>query len=414
MNAEIITIGDELLIGQTVDTNSAWIARQLNASGISVTQITSISDSRRHIISALDEAMNRAGLVIMTGGIGPTKDDITKQTLCEYFDTELETNQEVLAHITQLVKRWGKTLESNRRQAELPKDCTILHNAIGTAAGMWFEKSHVVFIALPGVPFEMKHLVQEQVLPRLKEIYRLPIILHKNIMTFGWPEAMLSEALEEWQTQLPPDISVAFLPSPHAIKIRLSVKGKDREAMQTMLDTEVGKVKDIIPHIIFGYDETTMQQVVGNLLKENEQTVATAESCSGGYIAHLLTSLPGSSAYFEGSVVAYSNAIKHDVLGVSKRDLDEHGAVSQQVVEQMALGAQRLLNTGYALATSGVAGPDGGSDEKPVGYVWIAMATPNGKVQSKQYQFSKSRERNIIWTSLSALNMLRRQLLKPV
>ncbi len=412
MTAEIITIGDEILIGQIVDTNSAWMGEQLSKAGIKVHQISSVSDNEEHIIQALSEAEKRVDLVLITGGLGPTKDDITKKTLCKYFDTRLVMREDILEKIKDFFDRRGfKMLEVNKQQAALPENCTIIPNPVGTASGMWFQKNDMVFVSMPGIPHEMKRIMTDGVLPKLKSEFDLPVILHRTLLTYGIIESELSDMLEDFEKGLPENIKLAYLPSLERLRLRLTGRGENREVLQKQLDDQEKKLKKYLGNKIFGYEDSTLQEAVGILLKEKNQTLATAESCTGGNIAHLLTGISGSSQYFKGAVVAYSNEIKQNVLGVREQSLIEHGAVSKEVVEQMALGVQKLMNTDYAIATSGIAGPTGGTDEKPVGTTWIAIACPNGKVSAKKYVFGTQREQNIRRASSVALNNLRKALL---
>lgn len=406
MKAEIITIGDEILIGQTIDTNSAWMANKLNLIGVDIIKITSISDKKDEIIKALDSSKNRADIVLITGGLGPTNDDITKQTLAEYFNTKLVLNKDVLKHIEHfMLKRKGDMNERNIKQAEVPENCSILKNNIGTAPGMLFDLDDVIVISMPGVPFEMKELMNNHVIPLLKSKQQDLHIIHKIILTQGLPESKLAEVLEEWESKLPSTLSLAYLPSPGIIKLRLTAKGKDKNLLEDAIYNSVESLKKIIPELICGYDSEKLEELIGKELLKKGKTISTAESCTGGNIAHLITSISGSSEYFKGSIVAYSNEIKHDILGVNKNDIDSYGAVSKQVVEQMALGACKVLNSDYAISTSGIAGPTGGTKEKPVGTTWISVS--NGKnVVSRLYVFGDQRERNIQRASLTALNML--------
>jgi len=411
MTAEIITIGDEILIGQIIDSNSAWMAEKLNLAGIKVHQITSISDDETHIINALDEAAKRVDLVLMTGGLGPTKDDITKHTLCKYFNTELVLNQEVFNDIKALFERRGfPFLKENKSQAELPAACTIIRNRRGTASGMWFKRDNTIFVSMPGVPYEMKHLMETGVIAKLKEEFELPVIVHRTILTYGYIESELSHLIEDWELNLPKGMKLAYLPSLERLRLRLSISGNNREELEELIDKEEKKLNKIIGHAIFGHEEESLQEIVGQLLKQQGKTLATAESCTGGNIARLITEIPGSSEYFRGTVVAYENGIKEKVLNVQTDDLMKHGAVSKQVVEQMALGVKELMETDYAIATSGIAGPGGGTDEKPVGTIWIAVAGPD-VLFSKKYNFGTERIFNIRRTSSVALNKLRKILL---
>ena len=407
MKAELITIGDEILIGQIVDTNSAWMGQQLNLLGIEVYQVTSVHDNHDHIMKALAEAEENADLVLITGGLGPTKDDITKHTLCEYFGTELVFHPEVLEHVRSLLSSRNVNINQlNTDQALLPASCTVLHNSAGTAAGMWFERNNTIFVSMPGVPFEMEAIMTEEVFPRLTKLGITQSIVHKTVLTIGLPESMLAEKIEQWESALPNFIKLAYLPSPMMVRLRLSGYGTDQSELEAEIDRQVKKLLGIIPENVFGFDNDNLGLVIGRLLKESSRTLAVAESCTGGKIAHFITSNPGSSAYFKGGVVAYSNEIKNKLLDVPSEIIESFGAVSQQVAEAMAKGAQKVLNSDYSVATTGIAGPDGGTEEKPVGTVWIAVAGPSGII-SKKYIFRHNRERNIIRTTHTALNMLR-------
>jgi nicotinamide-nucleotide amidase len=407
MKAEIITIGDEILIGQIVDTNSAWMGQQLNLHGIEVYQVTSVHDQHDHILKAFQEAENRVDLVLITGGLGPTKDDITKKCLCEYFDTELKFYPEVFEHVREMLSSRNVIVNQlNRDQALLPASCTVLHNSAGTASGMWFERNNTIFISMPGVPFEMEAIMTEEVFPRLVRLGITQSIVHKTVLTIGLPESMLAEKIEKWESALPGFIKLAYLPSPLMVRLRLSGYGNDEAFLNAEIEKQVSELITIIPENIFGFDEDNLALVIGKMLVETSQTLAVAESCTGGNIAHYITSNPGSSAFFQGGIVAYSNEIKNSFLDVSQAVINEYGAVSQEVAEGMALGALKRFKVDYSVATTGIAGPDGGTEEKPVGTVWIAVAGPSG-VKSKMYIFKHNRERNIISTSQTALNMLR-------
>jgi len=407
MKAELITIGDEILIGQIVDANSAWMGQQLNLHGIEVYQVTSVHDNHDHIIRAFANAEENADLVLITGGLGPTKDDITKNCLCEYFNTELVFHPEVLDHVQSLLSSRNVVINQlNRDQALLPASCTVLHNSAGTAAGMWFERNNTIFISMPGVPFEMEAIMTEEVFPRLVKLGITQSIVHKTVLTIGLPESMLAEKIENWENALPNFIKLAYLPSPQMVRLRLSGYGSDQSVLESEIDKQVKELLTIIPENVFGFDDENLGMVIGRMLAESGKTMAVAESCTGGNIAHFLTSNAGSSAYFKGGVIAYSNEIKNKLLNVSVNLIENFGAVSQQVAEGMALGAKKIMNSDYSVATTGIAGPDGGSDEKPVGTVWIAVAGPSG-VKCKKYIFKHNRERNIIRTTQTALNLLR-------
>lgn len=407
MKTEIITIGDEILIGQIIDSNSAWIANHLNNIGYEVAQISSISDTPSHLVKALNEAQTRANIILITGGLGPTKDDRTKKILSEYFDSELIMHNETLAHIKVFFEKRGLGVNQlNTDQALVPKCCKVLHNSLGTAPGMWFEKNNKIFVSMPGVPFEMKEIMKQHVLPALKSKNKEQQIFHKTVLTFGIPESILAEKISHWEDSLPKDIRLAYLPNPGQVRLRLSSSGKNLNALQDNIEKEIEKLKTIIPEAIFGYNNDTLAAVTGKLLSKKKCTIATAESCTGGFIAHQITSVAGSSGWFKGSIVAYSNQIKTDVLKVNKQSIEKHGAVSKQVVSQMAQNAQKLFNTNLAIATSGIAGPNGGTPDKPVGTVWIAIAYKD-TVCAEKFTFANNRERNIIRSSQTALNLLR-------
>jgi nicotinamide-nucleotide amidase len=414
-NAEIITIGDEILIGQVIDTNSAWLAQQLNMLGINVCQMTSISDNSEHIVTALDQAELRADLILVTGGLGPTKDDLTKQTIATYFKAQLQRNEAVLQHIRKLFEPRGiKVNALNEAQADLPDNCTILPNSCGTAAGMWFEKNGKVFVFMPGVPFEMKAIVNEELIPKLQQRFQTPAIVHKTLVLQGVAESILAQHIAEWEGQLSSNIKLAYLPAPGIIRLRLTAKGDAESVLEHSINKEVNKLKPLIHEWFFSDIDETLEVTIGKLLKNNNKTIGTAESCTGGRIASLITSVPGSSAYFKGSVIAYSNEIKTNILGVLPDMLSKHGAVSQPVVETMAQNTIKLIGCDYAIATSGIAGPDGGTPEKPVGTVWIAVASKQ-QVWAKKFSFGEdNRERNIQKSALSAINQLSKLILSEI
>ena len=416
MQAEIITIGDEILIGQIVDTNSAFIGQLLNLNGISVKQISSVSDNREHIIKALDEAKERADIILITGGLGPTKDDITKKTLCEYFNTTMRFDESAYQDVVNLFAQYGKTVTPiNRLQAEVPAICEVIRNYNGTAPCMWFDVDGKVYVSMPGVPYEMKALMKNQIIPKLKSRFKFPFIYHKTVLTQGIGESALSELISDWEDSLASvNIKLAYLPAPGMVRLRLSTKGENETVLHSNVESKIEELKTIIAQYIYGYEifgveNETLEQTVGKLLREKKKTVSTAESCTGGYISHLITKVPGSSEYYIGSVISYSYEIKETELGVSKDILDTQGAVSQPVVEQMAKAIRKKYNTDYSISASGIAGPGGGTKDKPVGTVWIALATPD-KVISERFQFGNHRERNIQKTANAALNMLRKEL----
>jgi len=411
MKAEIITIGDELLIGQIIDTNSVYIVEKLGQIGIETVRITSVGDNNDRITNALNNAKENADIIIMTGGLGPTDDDITKQTLAEYFDSKLVLNKKMLAGIKKFLQSRSLIIsERNIKQAELPDNCKIIPNKYGTASGMWFEKHGKTFISLPGVSYEMKWMIEKEIIPEFKARFKLPVILHKTILTNGLAESDMSEKINDWENKLSNNMKLAYLPSPGILRLRLSVYGNNKTQMEKDIKIQVENLNNIISENIFGYDNDRIEELVGKLLIKNNHRLGIAESCTGGIISELITSVPGSSAYFKGSVVAYSNEIKRDVLGISDADLNIHGAVSQEVVRKMAEGVMRLYKTNYAVATSGIAGPEGGTDLKPVGTTWIAVASKNQTITMK-FNFGDHRGRNILKAAVTALVMLRKLLL---
>lgn len=411
--AELVTIGDELLIGQVIDTNSAWMGEQLGLIGVAVNRRTAIGDSHDAIIAALREAMVRCPLVIVTGGLGPTKDDITKKALCDMFACGMKEDADVLAHIGVLFARFGREVtELNRLQAQVPEACTTMHNANGTAPGMWFEHQGAILISLPGVPYEMKGIMTDVGLPRIKRHFSTPFILHRTILTMGMGESWLSERIAAWEDALPPGFKLAYLPSPGRVRLRLSATGTE-DHVRAEMQRQVAGLEAIIPELIYGYDDETIEGVVGRLLLERSATLSTAESCTGGLVAHMVTSVSGSSAYFLGSIVAYSYEMKMQHLGVLPDTLTRHGAVSEQTVTEMAQGVCQATGSTFGIAISGIAGPAGGLPDKPVGTVWIAVHGPTGTL-AKRYQFGDDRGRNIERSALTALNMLRKMLVGSV
>ena len=416
MVAEIITIGDEILIGQIVDTNSAWLGRTLGDAGIRIGRIVSVADRAQEIEQAIRNALTRAELVLTTGGLGPTKDDITKRTLADMFSMKLVRNEEAFRWVKEMIEARGLVFnELNQSQALLPDECTMLPNRNGTAPGMWFDLDGKVLISLPGVPFEMKELIKNEVLPRLQAHFALPRNLHKTAITFGLAESMLAETIAPWEAALPPHLHLAYLPSALGIRLRLSVYETDDPHAAAEIDEQFARLEKLIPAYIVGYGETSLEEATGALLIEHQESVATAEPCTGGNIAHRFTAHAGASAYFRGGVVSYANEVKTAVLGVDSQALAREGAVSRIVAEQMAEGVRRATGATYGLSTTGVAGPDGGSPEKPVGTVWMALATPNGVYAFKR-RFSSLRSENIQRASSFTLNLLRlylKGLLKP-
>ncbi len=413
MQAEIITIGDEILIGQILDSNSKWIAGQLNTIGVSVYQITSIQDDKQHILKAVKEAQLNCDIVIITGGLGPTKDDITKLTLAEYFKDTLVLNEEIVEHIKVMFAKMNYPFtEVNKQQALVPSKSIPLKNHFGTAPGMWFENANKVVVSLPGVPNEMKGLIQNSVLPKLKDTFQLPFILHKTIITYGLGESVVAARIEEWENNLPYFIKLAYLPSYGRLRLRLSAKGINELKLKKGIESEVEKLIKIIPDIIVGFDDNEIiEVVVGRLLAENKQTLAAAESCTGGNISKKITSIAGSSAYFVGSLVAYQASIKIKELNVDVELIKKYTVVSSQVAEAMAKGIQQKFNTNYAIATTGNAGPTTDNTDEKVGTVFIAIATPT-TVFSEEFFFGKPREKVIERASNKALELLRKEILK--
>ncbi|MES2560904.1 MAG: competence/damage-inducible protein A [Bacteroidota bacterium] len=412
MKAEIITIGDEILIGQIIDTNSSWLGQELGKMGISVVHRASVSDQRSHIIDALNDASQRADIIIMTGGLGPTKDDVTKYTLANYFGTDLVLNEEVLEWVTKIFRlRKLPMIDSNKNQAMVPANCDVLFNRSGTAPGMWFNVNGKIFISMPGVPFEMKVIFEEQCIPRLQKHFELPVIIHRTIQTCSIGESFLAKKIEALENALPQHIKLAYLPNIGQVRLRFSGYHSNKEILASEMDTIISNLYELIGEYIFGEEDDTLQKVVGLLLKGKSKTISTAESCTGGYMAHLITSVPGSSEYYQGSVISYANTIKIHELGVSPETLKTVGAVSEDCVKQMAEGVRKKFNTDYAISTSGVAGPDGGSDEKPVGTVWIAVSSATQTI-ALQFNMGDNRERTIYRTAIQGLDMLRKMLLE--
>jgi nicotinamide-nucleotide amidase len=411
IKAEILTIGDEILYGQIIDTNSSWIGAALSDIGIKTIRRTSVGDVESEILTALKEASQRADIVLITGGLGPTKDDITKKTFCKYFNTELELNQAAFEEVSLFFKKRGRELTGlNLLQAHLPKNCQYVPNTYGTAPCMWFDENKTVFISMPGVPYEMKGIMTDQILPKLKSHFETPIIYHKIVKTIGLGESFMAELITDWEDNLPKHIRLAYLPSLSELKLRLTCTGNNYETLANEAANQIEKLKEIIPQYIFGYDNDEISPVVGKLLIAQNKTISVAESCTGGYLGHLFTSISGSSAYFMGGVISYSNEVKHEILGVSNETLATDGAVSEATIKQMADGVRKKLKTDIGLATSGIAGPDGGTPEKPVGTVWIALATEN-EIITKKLQLGGSREQNIHFSAINLLNLLRKYLL---
>jgi nicotinamide-nucleotide amidase len=416
MKATIVTIGDEILIGQIVDTNSAFIAKSLDRIGVEINEMISISDTKKHILDTFSKLQNKVDLVIITGGLGPTKDDITKKTLCEYFEDTLVVNQEVLAHVTQLIEGYFKRpiTQINKDQALVPSKCAVLHNQVGTAPGMWMKKENTVFISLPGVPYEMKYLVENEIIPKVVREYKRPYIIHKTILTYGQGESLVAERIEEWENSLPEFIKLAYLPAPGRVRLRLSARGTDKEKLEASIAENVKSLDAIIHDIIVGFDDDeTLEVVVGKMLTKQNKTLSTAESCTGGKIAEVLTSVPGSSQYFKGSVVSYATETKINVLGIPESLIKEHSVVSAAVVSAMALSIKKMMKTDYAIATTGNAGPSKGDSNAEIGTVFIALATPNDIIV-EEFNFGQPREKVIDRTVIKSLELLQKEILKNV
>ncbi|WP_163408385.1 CinA family nicotinamide mononucleotide deamidase-related protein [Flavobacterium ajazii] len=416
MKAVIITIGDEILIGQIVDTNSAFIAKSLDRIGVEISEMISISDDKNQILNTFSELQNKVDIVIITGGLGPTKDDVTKKTFCEYFNDELVVNPEVLAHVTHLIEGYFKRpiTQMNKDQALVPSTCTILHNQVGTAPGMWMKKENTVFVSLPGVPYEMKYLVEEEIIPKIVREYKRPYIIHKTILTYGQGESLVAERIENWENNLPDFIKLAYLPNPGRVRLRLTARGTDKEELEKAIEDNVKFLDAIIHDIIVGYEENeTIETVIGKLLSKQNKTISTAESCTGGRIASLLSAVPGSSGYFKGSVVSYATETKVNVLGISQNLIDQFSVVSAEVASAMALNVKSLLKTDYALATTGNAGPSKGDSDAEIGTVFIALATPNGII-TEQFNFGQPREKVIDRATIKSLEILQKEILKIV
>lgn len=406
MLAEIITIGDEILIGQIVDTNSAWMAQTLNNIGIRVKQISSVSDDEQHILDALRLAEGRADVILITGGLGPTKDDITKTTLAKYFNMGFRRDEETLKLVSSIFEKANRPMiELNRMQADVPDGCVVVPNRNGTAPGMWFDAQGKIFISMPGVPYEMMYMMEEEVLPRLNAALKLPFIYHKTILTAGIGESFLAVRIAEVEASLPDYIKLAYLPKMGQVRLRLSGSSRDKNQLHAEIDLYSKKIADEVREFVVVEDDIPLEKAVMNMMADRGLTLSTAESCTGGYVAHLLTRHPGSSSVFSGGAVTYSNDLKMSVLGVQADTLLEFGAVSEQTVKEMALGALKNFQTDYAISVSGVAGPDGGTAEKPVGTVWIAVASKHG-VEARKSSFGNKRAQNIERAAASALILL--------
>ncbi|MBN2485759.1 MAG: competence/damage-inducible protein A [Bacteroidales bacterium] len=415
MNCDIITIGDEILIGQVTDTNSSFIGSILTSIGVKVRQIITVGDNEQSISHAISQSLQNSDIIILTGGLGPTNDDITKNTLAKLFNTKLERSPQVLSHITCLLQKRGIELtEKNRSQADIPTNCIALYNKYGTAPGMLIQApGNKIVVSLPGVPFEMESIFTEEFVPWLTDNVRLPLRLQQTFLVAGVPESVMAERLQTFEKEMPKAISLAYLPSPGLLRLRLGFFATDHEKDLPMFEELCRKLETILGSDLFGYNNDTLERIVGNLLAKHNFTVCTAESCTGGNIARMITGVPGASQYFNGSIIAYSNSIKESILQINPADLDNFGAVSQQVVSRMAENAKKVFKTDFSIATSGIAGPTGGTIEKPVGTVWVSVSSPNG-TNSVRFQFGEHRGRTITRSTLAALNMLRLEILKIV
>ncbi|WP_295772935.1 competence/damage-inducible protein A [uncultured Mucilaginibacter sp.] len=406
MLAEIITIGDEILIGQIVDTNSAWMAQALNAIGVRIKQISSVSDDRNHILNALNEAQQRADIIVITGGLGPTKDDITKKTLADYFGVDMVTDEEALQNVIRIFAKYNRPLlEVNRQQAMVPANCKVLNNHNGTAPGMWFEHNGKIIVSMPGVPHEMMYMVEHQVIPKLKQTFKLPFIIHKTLLTVGEGESFLAERIADIEDSLPPYIKLAYLPKLGQVRLRLSGYAENEQSLQSEIDAFAAKLTERLGNIIAAADDIPLEKALMNRLEQQGQTVSVAESCTGGYLSHLFTQHSGSSATFLGGAVSYSNELKQEILGVSAQTLAAYGAVSEQTATEMVQGALSKFKSDFAIAITGIAGPTGGTDDKPVGTVWIGVAGL-GECVVRKFQFGNKRQQNIERAAISALGML--------
>lgn len=409
--AGIITIGDELLIGQVIDTNSAWMSQELNKYGIWVGHRTAVGDNREDIWQTLDEESRRSRIILITGGLGPTADDITKPLLCDYFGGKLVVDPGALENVKKIFARLQRPMiDRNLRQAEVPDNCTVIPNRRGTAPGMWFEKEGRIFISMPGVPHEMKGMMTDSVIPELQRRFRLPFIAHRTLLTAGIGESFLAEHIKEFETGLPASIRLAYLPNYGMVRLRLTIRGEDPGALNATLQENFNTLKGLVAEWMVADEDISIQEAIGRLLKSRGKWLGTAESCTGGYIAHLITSVPGSSHYFKGSIVSYANEVKTGLLDVPATTLASDGAVSQATVESMVRGALSALGTDYAIATSGIMGPDGGTADKPVGTVWIAVGN-HQNILARKFSFRFDRSRNIELTATNALDQLRKFIL---
>lgn len=414
MNIQIITIGDEILIGQIVDTNSAWMGQELNLNNFSVSEIKTVGDTHENIESALASSLAEVDVVLVTGGLGATKDDITKKVLAKHFGLEMVYHEATHERIKRLFKKFGRTTtEGHYHQSFMPEGSTIITNKMGTAPGMWIEQKGKIVVSMPGVPYEMKWLMKHEIIPRLRSIFKGEALVHRTIQTAGQGESHIATTIADFEENLPDNIKLAYLPSMGKVRLRLSAKGTSGESperLERVLDLKQAELEVLIPDIVFGYGRDSLESVLGQILKKQGKTIATAESCTGGHLAHSITSIPGCSSYFMGSVIAYDNKVKMELLGVEEQSLKEHGAVSKATVEAMVVGACKLLGTDFAIATSGIAGPGGGTPEKPVGTIWIAVGNA-AKRETLRLEIGKDRMTNIQYTTSRALNMMRNFLL---
>jgi nicotinamide-nucleotide amidase len=416
MKAAIVTIGDEILIGQIVDTNSGYIAKALDKIGIEITEMLSISDNKKHILDTFANLQNKVDLVCITGGLGPTKDDITKKTFCDYFEDELVLNPELLQHVTSIIEgiHQRPITQMNRDQALVPSKCTILTNINGTAAGMWMQKENTVFISLPGVPYEMKDIVNNIIVPKITKEYKRPFIIHQTVMTYGQGESVIAEIIEDWEDNLPEFVKLAYLPSPGRVRLRLSARGLDEVVLKNALAEQIKGLTKLIGDIIVGYDDSdAIEVVLGRMLTQQNKTVATAESCTGGKIAQRITAISGASAYFKGSVVCYSEAVKVDVLYVLKETIANYSVVSEEVAREMVVNVKKLMKTDYAIAVTGNAGPTKDANSEEIGTVFIALATPE-RVIVEKFNFGQPREKVIDRTVNKSFELLLKEILKNV
>jgi len=408
INAEIITIGDEILFGHIIDTNTQWLGQELTAIGIMPKKKTSVADAKSDIIDALSLAHQRADLIVITGGLGPTKDDVTKEAICEYFETKLQVHPEALQFVSAFFEKRGRPMiESNIKQAWLPENCTYIENQWGTAPGMWFEKEGRIYISLPGVPFEMKNLMKHTLLAKIKAYFSPQVIMHKAIRTVGIGESFLAERIASWEDALPAHVKLAYLPSLSGVKIRLTATGATTTELEQLLDRQIKEVFPIIREFVYGFDDDELEEVLGQSLTDADESIAVAESCTGGNVAARITRFPGSASYFLGGVVSYSNEMKMNVLSVKSETLEAHGAVSEQTAIEMAEGVRKVAGSTYGLSTTGIAGPGGGTPEKPVGTVWIACASPESTITLK-LNLAGDRKQNIEMTTVHVLNLLRK------